>query len=419
MGKRTGGCGLIVRVSIPVRLPLTVPLLVLAACAEARPPEAAVYLERDSASIRIIENRVDTATIRSGWSVQEPPLLTIGGVDAPDEQQVFGLSGARRLADGRIAIVDRSATVRVFGADGTLVASHGRQGEGPGEFVSPALAGVLWTDSLVVFDGQLRRVSIVHTDSGFARLYAIATESGGFPVPQGMMADGGILVGGGMFFSSDRGFPTGLVRPTSRYVVLDAQGAQRSDLGEIPAAEMFARTDGSRFTAIRAPFGRVTGAVAGDDGFWIGTGDAWEVRRYGEDATLQGITRLDIARRPVTAALREAHTAEAVADAQNENEARDLRTTLAEIPSPALVPPYEVFVADTGGSVWIGEYLLPGETRRTFTVVNRAGHVVGRVTMPDRTLPFHIGPDWLLGRSVDELDVERVTLWQLARGRPR
>lgn len=39
----------------------------------------------------------------------------------------------------------------------------------------------------------------------------------------------------------------------------------------------------------------------------------------------------------------------------------------------------------------------------------------GRLTLPPRMRPLDIGQDYVLGVSLDELDVERLTLWKLTR----
>ena len=389
--------------------------LLLIACAseDAGPPIAVT--ERDSAGIAIVENRIDTAAARARWAIDPTPTLTIGGLEAPEAEQLFRVSGGRRLADGRIVVADGGAAeIRVYGADGALVVAHGRKGEGPGEFQAPKLAGVLGGDSLVVYDSRLRRVSLVHAESGFERSYLVGTEGGGFPIAIGITSDGGLAVGGGMFFSSQSGFPTGAVRPNSRYVILMPDGSVRGDLGDVPAAEMFARTSGNAFSASALPFGRVTAAAIGPDRLWLGTGDAWEISAYALDATLMRIVRFDRPQPPVTGALRDAYLAERLEDA-DENEAREIRSRFRDMPSPERVPPYQIMVVDALGFLWIGEYLLPGESARTYTIVDGDGRAVGRVTMPVRTAPLDIGRDYVLGLTRDELDVEQLTVWTLRR----
>ena len=391
-------------------------LWLLSACASENAAPPIIVTERDSAGIAVVENLIDTAGARVGWGIDPTPILTIGGLDAPETEQLFRVSGGRRLVDGRLVVADGGAAeVRVYGADGALVVAHGRKGEGPGEFQAPTLAGVLGRDSLVVYDSQLRRVSLVHAETGFARSYRVGSEGGGYPIAIGITGEGGLVVGGGMFFSSGSGFPTGVVRPNSQYVIFRPDGSVRGDLGEVPAAEMFARTGNNSFSASALPFGRVTAAAIGPDRLWLGTGDAWEIGAYALDATLSRITRFDRTPPEVTAALREAALTERLEDASNANEARETRVRFGEMPSPEHVPPYQMMRVDAEGFLWIGEYVLPGVTARTFTIVDADGRAAGRVTMPPRTLPLEIGADYVLGLTRDELDVEQLTLWTLRR----
>jgi hypothetical protein len=378
--------------------------------------DAPAFTARDSAGIRIVENHADTAMLRTGWSLSDAPVLTIGGDDAPEAQQIYQASGALRLPDGRIVVANSgSAEIRVYGSTGELLATHGRKGEGPGEFTAPTLVGRVAGDSLIVFDPNPRRASILTADGGYQRSYDVGAEGGGFPVAQGITEDGGLVIGGGMYFSSDQGFPTGLVRPRSRYLVMTPGGDVRADLGELPAAEMYARRQGNAFSASAVPFARVTGYAPAASYIWIGTGDSWEIHAHTPDGTLARIVRFDRGLVPQSSALRDAFVEEQVADATDENQARSVRAAFAEIPAGPFVPPYQLFRADALGNLWIGEYLLPGVTQRSWTIVNTEGHAIGRVTTPPRTLPLEIGYDYVLGLTRDELDVESLTLWRLIR----
>jgi hypothetical protein len=386
----------------------------LAACEGGAGRPAAV--ERDSAGIPILENRADTAALRAGWSIDPDPLVTIGGLQSDSSQQLYQVSGGVRLADGRIAIANGgSSDIRVYGPNGSVAAIYGRQGEGPGEFTSPQLAGVIGDDSLIVFDSQLRRISILDADTGYVRSVLVGDEGGGFPLARGALGDGDLLLGGGMYFSSANGFPSGLTRPPSRYLVVGLDGEAVGDFGEIPAAEMFAKVSSTGFSARLVPFGKITAIAATSDRIWLGTGETWEIRAFRPDATLARIVRFDRAQAPVTASLVEAFVEEQVADARDPNEVRTRRAFYAEMPTPSSVPPYELFAADALDVLWIGEYLLPGKQRRTWTLADSTGRAIGRVTTPARTVPLDIGPDWLLAVTRDEYDVESVTLWRLHR----
>ena len=72
------------------------------------------------------------------------------GLDDDNDEYIFGhVTSVAADQHGKIYVADRlSPSVRVFGPDGEFMAWIGREGEGPGEFASPA-------DILVAADGKL------------------------------------------------------------------------------------------------------------------------------------------------------------------------------------------------------------------------------------------------------------------------
>lgn len=390
--------------------------LLVAACAGERGGEPVRVIERDSAGVRIVESTIDTAALRTGWSFDPEPFEVIGGMDADESQQLYRVAGGVRLDDGRIVIVNAgTADVRVFAQDGSLQSVFGREGDGPGEYRNPSLAGRGPGDSLIVFDAGLRRATMITPDSGAGRSWEVGEEGGGFPLALGTFPDGSIAIGGGMAFSSSEGFPSGFVRPTSRHVIVGPDGRITADFGDLPAAEMYAEVQGTSFRARAIAFGKVTISEPTDDRLWIGTGESWELKAYRRDGTLERIARLDRPVIPVTSAMRDAWVEERLEDLTDANEIRQRRSELAELPVPETVAPYQTMGADRLGNLWIGETLLPGEDARTWTILDADGRAIGRLTMPDRTFPIEIGRDYMLGVTSDEFDVESLTLWRLHR----
>ncbi|HUF69448.1 MAG TPA: hypothetical protein VMM79_12465 [Longimicrobiales bacterium] len=390
--------------------------LLLAGCAGDQGPSPARVTERDSAGIRIVENAIDTAAMRAGWTMSVAPVVEIGGIEADELQQLYRVSGGLRLDDGRIVIASRgSSDIRVFSADGTLARVHGREGDGPGEYRMPALAGRGLADSLIVYDASLRRITVLTPDGGAIRSVELGTEGGGFPMALGTLGDGRLAMGGGMAFTSEEGLPSGFVRPTSRHVIVSSDGSVEADFGDIPAVEMWAEIQGSSFRARPIAFGKFTVAEPVADRLWIGTGERWEVRAYRSDRSLERIVRFNRDLAPVTRTLTDEWIEEELEDIEDLNEARDERARLASLPVPDVIAPYRVFLADRLDNLWIGETMLPGEESRTWTIIDSEGKAVGRLTMPARTSPLDIGTDYVLAVTTDELDVESLTVWRLDR----
>src|SRR5688572_1324263 len=74
---------------------------------------------RDSAGVSIVENVLDDRT--AACAVSEPSL-TIGVTDGPPEYQFYRTFGARRLSDGRIAVVNQGTQeLRFYDASGVFL----------------------------------------------------------------------------------------------------------------------------------------------------------------------------------------------------------------------------------------------------------------------------------------------------------
>jgi len=396
------------------RLVLVASASIWAACAAPDAPDALPYVQRDSAGVTIVENQFQAAA--EGWVVGSEPTMVAGGMDAPEAEQLFRVTGALRLPGGRIALSNGgTGEIRILSPEGSLLATHGRQGDGPGEFQTPTLLGLLATDSLLVWDEGLRRVSIVHVDAGFARSYQIDWNGTGFPVARGMMTDGSVVIGGGMSFSSQEGFPTGVIRPESTFGWVRPDGHE-VHLADLPAGEMFARASNEGFMARSLPFGRASRTAATPTGVWLGTADSYEVRYYGESEGLERVLRMEAPSRAVSEDDVEAYIRENVdEDTNDENRRRELRAMTREMPIPEYLPPYQALLVDTEGFLWVQEYQIPEEDVPTWTVFDEHGRVAGRLATPARTRLLEVGPDYVLGRTADEFDVESLTLWPLTR----
>lgn len=118
----------------------------------------------------------DTTIVRSvsgsvwGEERQWRSELTIGTLDGPAETSFGRVRAIAVHTDGRILVMDSQIpTLRVFAADGTYLASWGREGAGPGELAGPD-AGLA-----VLPDGR-----VVVRDRGNARLQLFSDQ--GVPV---------------------------------------------------------------------------------------------------------------------------------------------------------------------------------------------------------------------------------------------
>ena len=113
-----------------------------------------------SGSVRRIE-----AQATPTWSVNATPITAIGVVDGPADQELAGVSGARRLRDGRVVIANgKPLELRIYDAHGTMLRRIGRTGHGPGEFSGRLDLLPAGGDSLLVYDKETQRLSLFGTD---------------------------------------------------------------------------------------------------------------------------------------------------------------------------------------------------------------------------------------------------------------
>ncbi len=82
-----------------------------------------------------------------------------------------------RTSRGQYVVGDQGATaISLFAANGRFVRSLGRAGAGPGEYRNLNIA--LFNDSLIIQDGQLKRVTVMTLDGKVVRTFPAYTNSG-------------------------------------------------------------------------------------------------------------------------------------------------------------------------------------------------------------------------------------------------
>jgi hypothetical protein len=91
------------------------------------------------------------------WPVDPKPVADIGGMNGGPDQELYQVLGARRLADGRIVVLNgKPLELRVYSAQGRLLKRIGRSGQGPGEFGFATRLISAAGDSIVTFTGGVR-----------------------------------------------------------------------------------------------------------------------------------------------------------------------------------------------------------------------------------------------------------------------
>ncbi|NNM04759.1 MAG: hypothetical protein HKO65_06605 [Gemmatimonadetes bacterium] len=370
-----------------------------------------------------MENSGDISAEESGWAIAEEPFLSIGTFQGDSLYQLFQVQGAMRLADGRITVANGgSGEVRVYDSDGRFLSSHGRKGEGPGEFQRPSLVGVLGGDTLVVVDNQLRRISLIHADDGFLESTRLSDELGGGGFPRGMFADRTLVIGGGFYFSSSSGMELsdGYSRRETGYASAGLDGELVTDFGQFPGSEFFMQVQSQSggmisMSARLIPFGKYAMQAVGPDRFFFGSGDSWEIEAYDLSGRLRTLMRLDRDPFRVEDADLAAVIEEEIAEADDPSQAPEIRAGYEDFPVPDFMPAFAGLHADAFGFLWVERYRKPGDDMPVFDIVSPVGALVGTATLPSGSDVLEIGDDYVLVLQRDQLEVEYLRLFSLNR----
>jgi hypothetical protein len=378
---------------------------------------------RDSAGVTIVENNGDLGADGGGWWVDPDPTLSIGTFQGDPVFQLYQVQGAARLQDGRIVVSNAgSGEIRVFDGEGRFLVAHGRKGEGPGEFQRPTLTGVLGSDTLVVVDSGLRRISFIQAGVGFLESFPLSDDAGGGGYPQGMFADGKMVLGGGFVWSNESGVELGSAsnRRSTSYAVVGLDGEVVTDLGEFPGSESFLQiqTQGGGTISMRArliPFGKYAMQAVGPERFHYASGESWEIRSFDSSGELRRILRLSRDPLPVRAPDLEALIQEEIAELSDPSEAPEVRAAFDEMPVPDVMPALAGIQVDRRGYLWVERYPRPGDEFSLYDVVDPEGELVGKVSLPSGLEILEIGEDYLMALYRDELGVEYLRIHRLAR----
>ncbi|WP_425153656.1 6-bladed beta-propeller [Candidatus Palauibacter sp.] len=240
-----------------------------------------------------MENSAPAPDSRLPWEFGTQPSLSIGAVDSGEADQLFQVTDATRLADGRIVIANSGSNeLRVFNADGSHAATWGGRGEGPGEFISYSPTAVAsWRgDSIAAVNPWGTRLSLFDADGNHGR--DVSLDPTMLDVID-LLPDGKIFTSSGGGLSGNMTGSSGLVRSNAEWGILDADGTLLASLGEFPGSEFYAifAADGSLQGGMPHPFGRGTlGAVWGEF-VAIGVQDSYEIKAFGMDGSLVRVVR--------------------------------------------------------------------------------------------------------------------------------
>lgn len=388
----------------------------------------------DSAGVEIVTNRPGSLESAEAWSLSAEPVLEIGAGVNPDVPLVR-VAAVAPLAGGRVAVgTNLPPRALIFEPDGTLATTLGREGEGPGEFLSVGSVVALSTDSVAVWDSDRRRLSVFTTDARYVRevdLSDIAPPSTR-AAPSMEMASGIthvlpstpgslVLFGEGVVDPSPEPGAGRAELPAYR---ITTGGGELASYGTFPGMEWF---HGGPAGALPRPFGARTHATTSSDDLVVGTAETTEFRVFGPSGALLRIVRWPGGDRSVGGSFLSRWTG------MVDSAPPEIRQMAEAIPRPERFPAYEGLLSTEAGEILVGDYpgplgiwpvrradegpeafqpLLRMPARR-WLVFDSDGALVATVGIPEGFEPYAVRDGRLWGVHTDELDVESIRAYEL------
>ena len=384
-----------------------IPFVFLVACADPDPQSRVVV--RDSAGVTIVESAEPAWSEGDGWVVDFGPLVDLAEAGSGPNYEFFQATDAERLSDGTFIVADDSSDeIRFFSAAGIYLRTLGRNGSGPGEFQRLDQVLALTGDSVLAYDFWAARVTVFGPDGELARVVTLDRASR--PRPLFPLGDDGYV---GM--STDYagyGDRIGLRRWRHPIVRVNRDGAVADTLTTIPGGESVVFSQGDA----RALWGKKGHLAVFDREIYLGTADSVEFQILGLDGRLKRIVRVPGYDLTLSGS-----------EIQSERDARFpdslvttnpmVRDVMDAHPNRSHRPGYAQMMLDAYGNVWLQAFQARFETPEPtqWLVFDPVGEWLGSVALPPEFEVFRIGPDWILGKRPDELDVEHIQMLALSR----
>lgn len=396
-------------------------LLGLAACTSAASDTTASVSTRDSSGVTIVEHGLVDLTSLPQWRLDSTAFVRIGVTDGDEGYQFNRIVYATLRADGSIAVIDRSMTLRVFGSTGTLRWTVGRSGEGPGEFRAPNRVEALattgsTTDTLLVWDIAHGRFSFFVEPEGLVReasLPALARRAAWL----GLVDDRGALFEQRAFERVTEGTRQAMAAP-STLLRADANFSTVTELGTHAQALEYQEGNDPNGGFSGAIFAAYVRYASNDDGYWKLDPDLTEVQRIGVNGQRR-IVRWQAGARTVTSADVDSMIALWLADARTPAQREAITRYAATHPRAARFPVYDTLLVADDGALWLRDYVrehADDGVRRWSRMAPDGSAFTTRLEHDASLRVLRVRDNEVLAVERDELDVETLVRFRIVGG---
>ena len=340
----------------------------------------------------------------------DEPLVRIGVIDGPVEYIFGDVTGAIRLEDGGVVIVDeQSHNVRRYDAGGRHVWTSGQAGEGPGDFGGLRLVPGCPGAAIRVFDWHNNRITELDQDGKVVDTRGL--NAAGVP-PYGEPActpDGDLVFA--PWPDHDRTVAAGEHHRWEMELSL-ARGDRVVTLRSgIPG------TDRTRSTGGSGPrsWGRSMVFAVAPTGVWYGSGDDYELEHVDWTGRVTRVARWAGPDLEITSGHLDRYLEFRLARYDEPEQRRrfererwpDIRDGL-----PERFPAYEALLSLPDGSLWITTYGWRSSDQELH-LLDADGVWIRRLVIPAGPTVLDAGPDWVLLLERGELDVQSVAVYRL------
>ncbi len=302
----------------------------------------------------------------------DAPTQRVGNAPATPADEFDASSGrlsGLAMADGGLVVLDGVRVTR-FDASGGQTWSVGSQGQGPGEFESVGSACTIPGDTLMVFDGNMRRLSVIAPEGTLVK----AEDMSAF----GLMQSASCFVDGTVMF----------LEPTSR----------RPD-GSLAAVVRTVNSDFALVDSITElsymSNGQVSSILSSGSSIWSADPTRRELQVWGLNGKVQ--QAFSLSEPDVTL------SAEEASRAQNVRMGRG--SAVAAPPLSTQAPYFSHAVVDVAGRLWLRGFNTDPTARAEWVGITTDGELIGRFVLPDTNVQLSaITRDgvWLLHRDGTE-----------------
>lgn len=364
----------------------------------------------DSGSVRISVSDLRNIEAEPHCTAAEGPELRIGTTDGPPMTQLFRVEDALRLPDGRIVVLNRGTReVRFFDATGSFMSSLGRDGEGPGEFRDPIEISLLTPDSLVVWDWELNRVSVLTVDGVFVRAFNLQPTA---PNPTGRIdiADHGRTV---VIASHEVRIPndSGLMPQRLLLLRYDVEGVLQDTVAILPYGSMGVIDSESRMAGGPLFDARASFAIDGTN-LYLADGSEPEVRILNGSLELVRIVRWTPPDRTVTPEDVDRYKRERL-EGLSGSALQLLRKRYEAVPVSDQFPAVSSILVGSDGNTWVRRFQRPFSGVQTWWRFDSHDAFSCAVDLPVQLDVVQFDGGVVIAIAEDDLGTESVVTFRL------